>query len=60
MVGSVKHVPCREVLYAAKSDNDIFDERKECLAQYGDIVEGIITESATLEVPPEEFSTEPI
>ena len=60
MVGSVKHVPCREVLYAAKSDNDTFDERKERLAQYGDIVEGIITESATLEVPPEEFSTEPI
>ena len=60
MVGSVKHVPCREVLYAAKSDNEIFDERKERLERYSDIVEGIIAESSALAVPPEEFSTEPI
>jgi hypothetical protein len=60
MVGSVKHVPCREVLYAAKSDNETFDERKERLERYSDIVEGIIAESSALVVPPEEFSTEPI
>jgi hypothetical protein len=60
MVGSVKHVPCREVLYAAKSDNETFDERKERLERYSDIVEGIIAESSALAVPPEEFSTEPI
>jgi hypothetical protein len=60
VVGSVKNVPCREVLYAAKSDNDTFDQRKERLAQYSDIVEGIIAEASSLPVPPEEFSCEPI
>ena len=59
-VGTVKNVPCREVLYAAKSDNETFDERKERLAQYSDIVEGIIAEASSLPVPAEEFSTEPI
>jgi hypothetical protein len=59
-VGSVKNVPCREVLYAAKSDNGTFDERKERLEQYPDVVEGIMAEASTLPVPPEEFSTDPI
>lgn len=60
LVGTVKNVACRELVYAAQSDGEIFDSRKEKLSQYQDIVDGIINESMSLPEPPPELSTEHI
>ena len=60
LVGTVKNVACRELVYAAQSDGEIFDSRKEKLSQYQDIVDGIINESMSLPEPAPELSTEHI
>jgi hypothetical protein len=60
MVGTVKNVASRELLYAASSDNETFDERKKALAQYRDVVTGIIQESGAITCAKEESATDPI
>ena len=60
MVGTVKNVASRELLYAASSDNENFDQRNAALRGYKNIVTGIIEESEKLNCAREECSTEPI
>jgi type IV secretion system protein TrbE len=60
LVGTVKNVTSRELLYAASSDNETFDERKEALSRYRDIVTGIIEEAGAIACAKEESATEPI
>jgi hypothetical protein len=60
MVGTVKNVASRELLYAASSDNETFDERKKALGQYRDVVTGIIQESGAITCAKEESATDPI
>ena len=60
LVGTVKNVASRELLYAASSDNETFDQRKAALSQYRDIVTGIIEESGAIACAKEESATEPI
>ncbi len=60
LVGTVKNVVSRELLYAASSDNETFDLRALTLSQYRNIVAGIIAESEKISVASEESSTEPI
>jgi hypothetical protein len=60
MVGTVKNVASRELLYAASSDNETFDQRSAVLGNYKNIVKGIIEESERLLCASEESATEPI
>ncbi len=60
LVGTVKNVASRELLYAASSDNEIFDLRTLTLSQYRNIVAGIIAESEKIDAASEECATEPI
>src|SRR6478736_33187 len=48
LVGTVKNVASRELLYAASSDNETFDRRTGSLGSYQNIVTGIIQESERL------------
>jgi hypothetical protein len=49
-----------ELLYAASSDNETFDERTARLATYKNIVTGIMQESEKLACATESSATEPI
>jgi type IV secretion system protein TrbE len=60
LVGTIKNVASREVIYAAASDNETFDSREALLREYEDIVEGIIAESESVTAATERSSTEPI
>ena len=60
LVGTVKNVTSRELLYAASSDNETFDSRVASLGSYQNIVSGIIQESEKLLCASEESATEPI
>ncbi|MBV9129461.1 MAG: hypothetical protein JO298_03620 [Verrucomicrobia bacterium] len=60
LVGTVKNVASRELLYAASSDNETFDSRAASLGSYQNIVTGIIRESEKLLCASEESATEPI
>jgi hypothetical protein len=60
LVGTVKNVASRELLYAASSDNETFDRRAVSLGSYQNIVTGIIQESERLLCASEESATEPI
>jgi type IV secretion system protein TrbE len=60
LVGTVKNVASRELLYAASSDNEIFDERRASLSSYKNVVAGIIQESEKLACATEASATEPI
>jgi type IV secretion system protein TrbE len=60
LVGTVKHVASRELLYAASSDNETFDERAACLAGYKNMMTGIIQESEKISCATEASATEPI
>jgi hypothetical protein len=60
LVGTVKNVASRELLYAASSDNETFDGRAALLGRYQNIVTGIIRESERLMCASEETATEPI
>jgi hypothetical protein len=60
MVGTVKNVASRELLYAASSDNETFDQRNAVLGSYKNIVTGIIEESEKLLCASEESATDPI
>ena len=60
LVGTVKNVASRELLYAASSDNETFDRRAESLGSYQNIVTGIIEESEKLLSASEESATDPI
>ena len=60
MVGTVKNVASRELLYAASSDNETFDQRNAALGNYKNIVTGIIEESEKLLCASEESSTDAI
>ena len=60
LVGTVKNVASRELLYAASSDNETFDSRAALLGNYKNIVTGIIQESEKLLCASEESATEPI
>src|SRR5580704_12235311 len=60
LVGTVKNVASRELLYAVSSDNETFDERAASLGSYQNIVTGIIRESERLMCASEETATEPI
>src|ERR1700756_30939 len=48
LVGTVKNVTSRELLYAACSDNETFDERTACLSGYKNVIMGIVQESEKL------------
>ncbi|MBV8814624.1 MAG: hypothetical protein JO271_09045 [Verrucomicrobia bacterium] len=60
LVGTVKNVASRELLYAASSDNETFDQRKTALAKYRDVVTGIIREAESIASANEESATDPI
>jgi len=60
LVGTVKNVASRELLYAASSDNETFDQRTASLGSYKNVVTGIIQESEKLLCASEESATEPI
>jgi hypothetical protein len=60
LVGTVKNVASREMLYAASSDNETFDERTARLATYRNIVTGIMQESEKFASATEVSATEPI
>src|SRR5271157_2252203 len=60
LVGTVKNVASRELLYAASSDNETFDQRTASLGSYKNVVTGIIRESEKLLCASEESATEPI
>jgi len=60
MIGTVKNVASRELLYAASSDNETFDQRNAVLGRYKNIVLGIIEESQKLLCASEESATNPI
>jgi hypothetical protein len=60
LVGTVKNVASRELLYAASSDNETFDERTTRLATYKNIVTGIMEESEKFACATEASATEPI
>jgi len=60
MIGTVKNVASRELLYAASSDNETFDQRNAVLGGYKNIVLGIIEESQKLLCASEESATNPI
>ena len=60
LVGTVKNVASRELLYAASSDNETFDERTARLATYKNIVTGIMQESEKFACATESAATEPI
>ena len=60
MIGTVKNVASRELLYAASSDNETFDQRNGVLGGYKNIVIGIIEESQKLLCASEESATNPI
>ena len=60
LVGTVKNVASRELLYAAASDNETFDRRTASLGNYQNIVTGIIEESEKLLAASEESATKPI
>jgi type IV secretion system protein TrbE len=60
LVGTVKNVASRELLYAASSDNETFDLRTMTLMQYPNIVSGIIAEASKVKAATEESATEPI
>jgi type IV secretion system protein TrbE len=60
LVGTVKNVASRELLYAAASDNETFDRRTASLGNYQNIVTGIIEESEKLLSASEESATKPI
>jgi type IV secretion system protein TrbE len=60
LVGTVKNVASRELLYAASSDNETFDRRAVSLGSYQNIVTGIIQESERLLCASEKSATEPI
>jgi type IV secretion system protein TrbE len=60
LVGTVKNVASRELLYAASSDSETFDRRTASLGSYKNVVAGIIQESGELLCAREESATEPI
>src|SRR6201981_3520585 len=60
LVGTVKNVASRELLYAASSDNETFDQRSASLGSYKNVVPGIIHESEKLLCASEASATEPI
>ena len=60
LVGTVKNVASRELLYAASSDNETFDRRAAALGGYQNIVSGIIEESEKMLSASEESATDPI
>jgi hypothetical protein len=60
LVGTVKNVASRELLYAASSDNETFDERTASLSTYKNVVTGIMQESEKLVCATEASATEPI
>ena len=60
LVGTVKNVASRELLYAASSDNETFDQRSASLGSYKNVVTGIIQESEKLLCASEASATEPI
>jgi type IV secretion system protein TrbE len=60
LVGTVKNVASRELLYAASSDNETFDQRSASLGSYKNVITGIIQESEKLLCANEESATEPI
>jgi type IV secretion system protein TrbE len=45
LVGTLRNIACREVVYAGASDLETFDERQKALLKYDDVVEGILTEA---------------
>jgi hypothetical protein len=45
LVGSLRNIASREVVYTGKSDDEVFDERAKALAQYDDVVAGILAEA---------------
>jgi hypothetical protein len=60
LVGTVKNVASRELLYAASSDSETFDRRSEALGRYKNLVAGIMAESDKLICATEESATEAI
>ena len=60
LIGTVKNVASRELLYAASSDNETFDHRTTALRRHANVVTAILKESENTACAREESATEPI
>jgi type IV secretion system protein TrbE len=60
LVGTAKNVASRELLYAASSDNETFDQRSMVLGTYKNLVAGIMAESDKVVCATEESATDTI
>ncbi len=60
LVGTVKNVASRELLYAASSDNETFDRRAAALRKHPTIIAGILAESEKMACARESSATDPI
>ena len=60
LVGTIKNVASRELIYAAASDNETFDGRAAFLREYDDVVDGIIEGSESIVAASEQSATDPI
>ena len=45
LVGTVRNIASKEVVYCGKSDDEVFDDRAKQLAKYDDVVAGIVAEA---------------
>jgi hypothetical protein len=60
LIGTVKNVASRELLYAASSDNETFDQRAAALRRHANVMNAILQESQHTVCAREESATEPI
>ncbi|MBV8898893.1 MAG: hypothetical protein JOY92_02130 [Verrucomicrobia bacterium] len=60
LIGTVKNVASRELLYAASSDNETFDRRAAALRRHPSVMAAILNESENMACAREKIATEPI
>jgi hypothetical protein len=60
LIGTVKNVASRELLYAASSDNETFDRRTGAMRRYPNVMAAILNESENMACAREKIATEPI
>ena len=60
LIGTVKNVASRELLYAASSDNETFDRRSGALRRHPNVMTAILKESENMACARETSATEPI
>ncbi|MBV9999181.1 MAG: hypothetical protein JO015_08715 [Verrucomicrobia bacterium] len=60
LIGTVKNVASRELLYAASSDNETFDRRTAAMRRYPNVITAILNESENMACARENSATDPI